>query len=705
MMKWKRDRVKLKALFLVTTRLLLTVIAVHLVQTEGAVAQERTTQKSVSEGTYQIEAMTVTAQKQEEHVQDVPVSITAFDGQSIDDMQMRSLKDLANFVPSLMIFDNGQSGMNSPSMRGLHAPVESISVSTGLYIDGVPVLSATGFEDGLMDIERIEVLRGPQGTLYGKGAEAGAINVITRLPDNEARGKICLAQGKLLSAEAGDKNKSTLSFNLSGPIKKDALYLGLSGQYVKRDGYIENTVTGDDVNSQERWIGKAHLRWTPADALDISLIASHLQYDDESVALNMGESFARMVGLPTPESRKVTSNLKGDNDTHSDTLALKVTYDINDTLKLTSVTSRRVFHDDLLDDWDFTEQTLHHSDKQNEYSTLLQELRLNYASDRFKWLAGLYYDKDEIRIDIKTHSPMGTALNKRDTEGNTYAAFGNVTVPVTDRCNVIVGLRYEEEEKDFENHISGQKVDESWNNLTSKFAVQYHFSPDVMTYVSAAQGYRSGGFNPMAKHPENNSYDEENLWSYEWGLKSSFWGNRLSVNGAVYVMDIKDMQVTESLASDDSFLTNAAEATSKGAELEVMLMPVEGLTFMAGGGVNDIEFDDYTDNAGDYSGKQNPYSPEYTFNIGAQYRHYSGFYVRADLVGYGTMYFDKANQYERDAYELVNAKIGYEAESYDIYLYGKNIFDETYDAEGYYSGFYTIYSDPGEVGVELAYRF
>jgi iron complex outermembrane receptor protein len=177
------------------------------------------------------------------------------------------------------------------------------------------------------------------------------------------------------------------------------------------------------------------------------------------------------------------------------------------------------------------------------------------------------------------------------------------------------------------------------------------------------------------------------------------------VNASVYLMEISDMQVSEQISPTQSYITNAAEATGKGIELELTGKITAGLTIMAGFGYTDIEFDDFKDTAGDYQGNTSPYSPEYTFNIGAQYRWENGLYARADLVGYGEMYFDKANEYKRDAYQIVNAKIGYETERFDIYLYGKNIFDEKYDSYGYYSGLYTIYSDPGEVGLQVTCRF
>jgi iron complex outermembrane receptor protein len=173
-------------------------------------------------------------------------------------------------------------------------------------------------------------------------------------------------------------------------------------------------------------------------------------------------------------------------------------------------------------------------------------------------------------------------------------------------------------------------------------------------------------------------------------------------------MDITDMQVEESPSPTETYTTNAAEATGKGIEVEMTAIVTDGLSIMGGFGYTDIEFDKFSDALGDYEGNKNLNAPEYTFNIGAQYRHLSGFYARADLIGYGEMYFDKANEYSRDAYEIVNAKVGYEAEHFDVYLYAKNLFDEEYDSDGFYSGMSIIYSDPREpreVGLQLVYRF
>jgi iron complex outermembrane receptor protein len=660
---------------------------------------------------YELDTITVTAEKQEEAVQEVSMSITVLESLDIEDRNIESLEELGDYVPGLMIFNNGVSGMNTPSMRGIYAPIEASTVATGLFIDGVPVLTGVGFEDSLLDIERVEVLRGPQGTLYGKNTEAGAISVITRQPDNVLSGKLSFKGGKLLSGETGDLLTDNLALNLSGPLQKDKFYFSIAGQHFHEDGFIENTVTGDTVDDREHWFGKAGLRWTPTEQLDISLITSRLEYDDGDLRMNLGEAGAAMFAMYgliiTPEDRKVASDIEGYNKSTADTQSLKIKYDFGNSLTMTSVTGRRVYNDRALGDYDSSSMTLMHSDKDNKSSKIFQELRLDSSSEKLKWLVGLYYDNDHNETNIVTDSDYPTMAStvERNFKGDAYAAFGQVNYCLTPKANLIGGLRYEVQDQEYEDKIFNAKVADSWNEMSPKIAYEYNFTPSFMTYASVSKGYRSGGFNPMASDPKYLSYDEEKLWSYEIGAKRTFLKNRLTLNACLYYMDISDMQVTEAVSPNESYLTNAAKATSKGIELEMSAKVSRGLTITTGYAYNDNEFDNFQDALGDYKGNRNPYTPEYTFNVGAQYRYYNGLYARVDLIGYGKMYFDKASEYSKDPYEIVNVKIGYETERFEYYLYAKNIFDKEYNSDGYYGGFYTIYSDPGAIGLGLTYRF
>ena len=655
-----------------------------------------------------LETMTVTAQKQEENVQEVPMSITVFDGQGIEDRDIKSIQELSDFVPNFMVFgETGISGMNSPSMRGIHVGTHTFTATTGLYVDGVPILSAIGFEDVILDIERIEVLRGPQGTLYGKNTEAGAVNIITRQPDNDFRGNLSVNIGTLLSSETDEGLTQTYTLNLSGPIQTDKFFFGISGKFHKKDGFIENTTTGEDVNNREHWFGRGHLRWTPTEQLDISLITSSINYDDGASDMSLYEDGAAAFYLPDPEDRKVSADLDANNESNSESQSLKIAYDLSDSIKLTSVTARRVYNDKSQNDYDFSSETYMHTYKDGKYKKISQELRLNYDKDKHKWLIGLYYDKDDNDIDYEIKGLPNLAKDaEQDLTGNAYAVFADYTYPFTERFSLVGGLRYEKQDMEFETNLyGGTKTDDSWTALTPRFGIEYCFTPAIMSYVTISKGYRSGGFNFSATDPQYYSFDEEELWNYEIGVKSSFFKNRLILTGAIYYMDISDMQVEESVSAFSSYLANAAEATGKGIELEMTALITKGLKIYAGFGYNHIEFDEFKDISGDYKGNKSPYAPVYNFNIGAQYRHYSGFYARADVIGYDKMYFDKANKYSRDPYHIVNAKVGYETEQFDVYLYGKNIFDKEYNSYGYYGGHYTIYSDPGEVGLQLVYRF
>ena len=678
----------------------------------GVIAQEEkpkqeTTQEEKARGEHELETMTVTAQKQEENVQEVPISISIFNEQAIEDRRIQSVLDVADFVPNLLIFQNAWSNIITPSMRGIHAHPHTLSVSTALYVDGVPSLSCIGYEDGVLDVERIEVLRGPQGTLYGKNAEAGVISIITRQPDNEFRGKATVQGGSFLSTETGDGLDGTFSFNVSGPLLEDRLFAGFAGKYYQQQGFIENVTTGDTANDKGHCYGRGHLRWTPTDQFDISLIISQMEYDDAGPNFGMTELGSAMFGLSPNGYRQESSNIDPYNKSIESFQALKVIYDFNDALKLTSVTVRRVYEDKRWSDLDLSQMTIAHSKMDSQFEKLSQELRLNYANEKLKWLVGLFYDNDNddyFNEVVSDYSIMASTTARR-IDGESYAAFTNLTYPLLQDLNVVAGLRYEKQNREIKDNVSGGQRADSWESVTPKLVLEYFFTPSIMSYIGATKGFRSGGFNVPDVGSQYVSYDQEELWSYEVGAKSVFMENRLVVNGAAYYMDIENMQVDEAISYLETYTTNAAEASGYGFELDVTARLLEGFTVTAGFGYNHIEFDKFQDALGDYKGNMSSYAPEYTFNFGAQYRHYNGFYARADLIGYGKMYLDHANEYTRDAYQIVNAKIGYETERFDIYLYGKNIFDEEYDMVGYSGGYAIIYSDPGEIGLQLTYRF
>lgn len=636
-----------------------------------------------------LDTVTVTAQKTEQNLQDISASISVFDEFEIEDKNIQKVSDFTNYIPNFMSFQTaGLSGISNPSLRGISSLAQSAMVSVPIIIDGVPVSASLGYDMSLLDIQSIEVLRGPQGTLYGAGAEAGAINIVTRKPNNETRGKV--------AAEFGSDNKKQYSFNASGAIVKDKLYIGLAGKYYKKDGYIKNLNSGNIMNNKENKYGKVNLRYTPTDNLDISLISTKSKRDDGSNNLNL---------LYQP--REVTSNLEGYNRSDILSNVLKVEYNWDD-YNFESITSKREYDMIFQNDFDYSSATKFHQTKSNYTDTLAQEFRLSKKDDTFSWLLGLYGDDEESGyhaiLDKLTANGLKHIDATQDLTSKVLGIFTHSQYNINQKLSLVTGVRYDKVEKTLVEKANNINLEDSYTEVSPKVSIEYKIDKDMMTFATVSKGFNPGGFNPHSTDSSKKSFGSEKLTSYEIGIKSSLLDNRITLNGAIYYIDLENIQTVHYVSATNFYMSNIANGTSKGYELELKAMATDNLSLFANYGYNEITFDTFNDSKGDYSGNTRPYAPKYNYSIGTQYRADNGYYARADVVGYGKMYTDNANIYERKAYKLVNAKIGYEMDSYDIYLYGKNIFDKNYDIHGF-SNKFTVYSEPREIGVQLAYRF
>lgn len=620
-----------------------------------------------------LESTVVTAQKVEEDAQEVPISMTVFGEFDIEDKRIKSIKDIAAYTPSLMFFSDQNGDRFNPTIRGLRTESGSPSSSLGLYIDGVPMVG--GNDAIFIDVERIEVLKGPQGTLYGKGAEAGVINIITKKPDNEVRGRV--------GAEFGSDNKREYVFNVSGPIVRDKLYIGLSAKHYEKDGLIKNTYKGGQTDDREYNYGKVYLRFNPEDSLDISLISQILQRDDGGQSWNS-------YGAPSREN----SSSMGKSEPETLLNALRVEYSFGN-YKLESITTHKKLKIKSERDFDFTSEDKWKSVWDNDEQNLAQELRLSAQYDRFNWLVGVNVEKEEVESN----------LDRSERETRSYGVFSHAEYRLTKKLSLLGGIRYDKNSTDY-TEPGEDDVDNNFSEISPKIGLEYDINKNSMIYTTVAKGYRPGGVFEKAGEGYPKAYEEETLLSYEIGSKNSFLDNTLILNAAVYYMSLDNMQV-DTYVDEQSFniyKSNAAEATSKGFEFDLNYKATSNLELFASFGYNHTEYDEYKDEKGDYSGNTNPMAPEYNYNIGAQYRADKGYYARVDVNGYSDMYLDRENEHKRDAFNLVDAKIGYEHKNYDIYLYGDNLFDKEYDSDGVY-GNYVIYSDPREVGVQLTYRF
>lgn len=633
----------------------------------------------------EMKTIVVTAEKRESDIREIPGSVSVVSERQVDDYDVKSTMDIVNVTPNLYITETGNALMTTfAAMRGITGSMSQIP-AVGFYVDDVYYSS---LDISLFDVERIEVLRGPQGTLYGRNAEAGIINIITRQPSDIWKTSLRL--------DAGEYDAFEAKGSLSGPIIDDRLVFRAAFRYYDTDGYFKDRVSGaDDVGSAESVDARFSLRSTPSDNLDLTLTYDLQRYDNPKYA-----HFAPLDGGDLRES--ITVDYPGETSKDADGAALRAEYRMGD-VRLVSVTSGRSEDHFITNDIDFMPFDLMRLMVARDLASWTQEFRVlsDTEDEPFQWLGGLFLlSEDDDRhyetwmnfMNMGMGMPGETLTQKSGTETFGIALFGEASYMFNDRLKATLGMRYDREEKDFDyEQIPGGPVfaamfgypadagsaDGVFDAWLPKAALSYTFSDEVMSYVSVSRGFRSGGFND--KEVMGTPFKPEFTWNYELGAKTSWLDDRLQVNAALFYIEWSDMQVEIMTEDGTSFrLDNAAKATSKGAELELFARPMTGLELIAGAAYTDASYDDYRKGSEVFDGNKVIDSPEFTLNLGGTYRFGGGFLVNAIYNHFGEIYFDPANTRSQENYGLLSAKIGYETEHLDVYLYGRNLFDEKY---------------------------
>ncbi|BAY85863.1 TonB-dependent receptor [Calothrix parasitica NIES-267] len=628
--------------------------------------------------------LTVTAQKRPEEQQEIPLSLTVIPQKEIADAQIDSFQDIANYTPNFSFAPTSGGGteFSNYSLRGINnANFLTAQDSVAFYIDDVPV-DYNGFLDlAFTDLERIEVLRGPQSTLYGKNSSAGVVNVISRQATFEPEVTFGLSYGKYDSRE--------LQFSINDALVDDKLAFRIAGAYRGQDGFIQNLATGEKIGERARFAGRAQLLWTPTLDWTVSFNSYNSFTDDGNPTYNtLNPEDAFEVNLETEGFNKLSTN----------TQAVKVDYN-GEGFRAASITARRYSRQEnvvpgnggglqIIDDVNST--------------TWTQELRFQSpeTADRLQWLLGGYYESRDFKVDDAQSEFPGFGRFRRfgDDSRETYAVFGQVDYKPIEPLTVFAGLRYETSEAssrstsesapfdgDFTPRRPEFNQEVSNDELIPRFGLKYQLNPNLMAYTTVAKGYRPGGLNYRADDENTLRFGEEKTWSYEAGLKSSWLNNRLIANLSVFHNDVNDYQVLQFDESGFFGSVSNIDVKATGVEFELKAKPATGLDLIASVGYVDSKYKNYlnSDTGVDLSDNQVPFVPQFTYNLAAQYRSPGGLYVRAGLTGYGITYFDDDNQIKQEPYVLVNARIGYEADKYGIYLYANNLFDTRYITSGF----------------------
>jgi iron complex outermembrane receptor protein len=644
------------------------------------------------------ESIVVTAQRRKENVQKVPLAVSAISGDSLDEQGIVGFEDLGTTVPSLRFGTGVTGGEHVITLRGLSSQnTTSGGDSPVAYnVDGVYLARSTAVDPEFYDVARIEVLRGPQGTLYGRNSIGGSVNVITNRPDDELA-----AQADIM---LGNYDALTVRGWANLPLTEEAsplqVYARVTGVYSEHDAYQKNdsplaTATRDG-DAQDFYMVRGQLLFRFSEDAELLLSAStNSNGAPAATKLAWGRAplvnQGRFIGQTyDPDPRRTSSGWPETFDQRNDLYSATLDWDFGG-VALTSVTAYAEGSWFQTNDADSTSLDIAHLNYWTmDSEQFTQEVRLASSDDKaFQWIIGGYYFNEKVNqgfeyVDTGLNAPFGTGFvftNGGDIETTSWAAFAQIdydlakssmAIPLT----VTLGLRYTADEKkvdDFLNfHIpdfaftffQSKKVAPSWNKMTGKVGLAYQASDDLMIYANVATGYLAGG-ELVGNFP--GIYDPQTVTNYEAGVKSTFGGGAFVLNAAVFHSDIEDMQVFVQDITG-SRIDNAGKAHVTGLEAEAVVYVTDALRVNAALSLMEAEYDEYVtiDNRigvpADFAGNRLVQTPKYTFALGAEYEIQTSFGVitpRADVFWSGDLYFLSANSvYDRQkAYALVDLGI------------------------------------------------
>ena len=577
-----------------------------------------------------LEEIVVTAQKRAENLQDTPIAITALTGESLAELNRDDIASIAAQTPSLAYSEAG--GESQIYIRGVGSNLFSVGAdpSVATNLDGVYLGRSNMGLGQFLDVERIEVLRGPQGTLYGRNATGGAINIYSRMPTDEFEG-----YGTLIG---GNQGRRELNWAVSGPLSEQwSFRLAMRG--MRDDGYTKDLdpTGGDKIDDNDIKSLRGILRYR-TEAATATLIADYSEFDGANTSIKPiadGLGLAISAGANVPSSFHETRNnvpsfLKWQTGGVTATLEAP----LNDAVTMTAIGAYRAWDSDFLFNTDGTEIEVTRTSQIYDAKQYSAELRLNGNHDWGKWIVGTYYLTEDkfgalglIRagftntgarppaiIPAATFPPRSFII-PADNQGSAIAVFGQVDFKLAAAWTLTTGVRFSDEKKEDSNYsvtllpdtellglysprplpgrpaalgAANRLANKSWRAWSPKVSLQWAPGDDQLYYLSYSKGFKSGGYNSF--QPSNPAYNPEFIKSYELGAKTEWLDNHLRLNASAFHYDYTDLQVSAFLNSL-TFTTNAAAATVQGVELELQARVASGLDLFASLGYLDATYD------------------------------------------------------------------------------------------------------------------
>lgn len=686
----------------------------------------------------------VTAQKRAQSILDVPISMAAFSSEKLEKSGVTQLGDLQTLVPNFQVSDN--VSVRTVYIRGVGGGGRTVAFDTrtGVYLDGVYIGQPMAADAALINLDRVEVLRGPQGYLYGQNTVSGAVNLVTRPPSDEVEAKAI--------ASYGNKNAVKLIGSINVPLS-DKLFVRVGGAFQRRDGFIYNTTLDKYVDDVNNWSGRAQIRYLASDTFTVDLSADVSRQLSHKVN---GEARTDTfnTGLPTAPADQpfVVDDDFPERDLNDNWgLALTMAKDLG-WATITSTTGYRSAFRNWNVDLDHSSADFaifHYYDK---YETISQELRLNGKTGALNYVAGLFYlnnsGSNDRRLEYTSLAPLlgVPAYSKIRTNpsvnNDSYAAFAALDWEFIPGLTLNTGLRYNHDVKRLAinqqsdlgppitniaviDDFKDSKVEDS---LSPMIGLTWKPKRDVTVYAKYARGVKSGGFNAdyltTDRLAGNLKLDPEKVDNFEAGVKFRTASRLLTFSGDFFYTTFSDYQVSQfrivpnsSPPSIELALTNAGKVETWGPEISIVLAPVKGLTVDFEAAWLHAEYKSFPDGGGlgvDYSGNRLEYAPKFTGSMTVDYEHA----INDKLTGFGhfnlshhsSQYSDSSNapQFFQKGYTLADTRVGVRFGQWEIAGFANNLFNEFYDLGTAPDTFTTIfgkYGTPRTYGLEVSWKY
>jgi iron complex outermembrane receptor protein len=681
-----------------------------------------------------LDEVVVSSDRTERSLREMPASVSLFGRTMVAEYRLWSLREMAGLVPNMNSADPGDN-RNTTFIRGIGTTSYDPAVAT--YVDGVNQFNLDTYIPQLLDVDKIEVLRGPQGTLFGRNAMGGVINVTTRKPSN--------LSSAFAELNTGNYGLQRHTAGIKIPVVKDRLFFGTSGQYHARKGYHTNNFNNTDFDRQEYFYGNHYLRYLPAAKWDLSLNFKHQQGRNHG-AFPLASGRDAAFEAPYELDQNATAVMI-DQSYNTSFSAIHSGRLVRLQLQTSYQSNRRIYDGPLDGDFSPLDIVTIENDFGNDFnkvSTWTQEIRVSspaVSESRLQWTGGLFLFRQDnpVRQATRFGADAGlfgipltdfSTITQNMGEGRGLAIFGQATYAATDKLSVIFGVRQDLERKTLTVRGEFLKTPDpavvtrpdtsgtaNFRAFSPKAALQYAFSDDRQTYLSYSRGFRAGGLTSYGSdesQPPLVAYDPELSDNFEAGFKSLWPEQQLRLHITAFISHIRRVQVPTLIMPDAITITqNAGTMVTRGLEIEADAKPFRNFELTWNAGTTHARYTklklSQNGQETDLEGNRQIFTPSYTSMLVAQYgiplgkQKQTRLVVRGEWLALGQQYFDLANTIPQGAYALLNARIGISRNRFDIFLWGRNLGGTRYISYAYDFGAVHLGS-PRTYGMTLSLR-